>query len=275
MIFSLWLAGMGTCAIVGFCKEARVRYFWFAVVFSAVPASVGATPPQIVWASETLFGVTADTLYVLRNLEDNMGRPIAEQTDILLVARDRKTNLDIRIEPVARMADFGASYEFWGEAEQIAALPLEHRVNPFDIMIGKKLRPLLSQRPLSPDLEMFSIETGVDAFVLAEKYSGAGRKYRIPYVQIAAAFQANLNATRDALPAYFVEGGDKGVDMLRDVRFTPAEDCRIEGLVPLFEETDALSKTLDITVAWIVNISCANDDTMAAHEMFFVTGRQP
>ncbi len=250
----------------------RIPVFLAALLF--LPSMAGATPPQIVWASETLFGFTPDTLYVLRNIEDNMGRPTAEQTDIMLVARDRKTNLDIRILPVARMIDRGSEYTFMGETEQFATLPPENRINPFDVMAAEKLRPLISKRLLPPDLDVVAVKAGPEAFIITDSYTGQGRNYTLPYAVISSAFRANLNATRDAMPAYFVEGGSKGDDLLRDVAFSPAEDCTVEGLSPLFEGTENYTTTLETTVAWIINVSCANDRTMAAHEMFFVTAPQ-
>jgi len=95
--------------------------------------------------SETLLGVNDTHIFVLRRLDDNMGHYQITQTDVVLIARNRKTNADDQIWSVMRMIDSGYNADERRIEAQIKPLALKDRVNPFDVLLWRKARPLLAQ----------------------------------------------------------------------------------------------------------------------------------
>jgi len=218
-----------------------------------------ATPPQTVEVRETLLGLNNTHIFVLRTLDDNMGLYTMRQTDIVLIARNRATNVDEQIWPVLRVKDLGPEVDETAEISRLETLPLPNRVNPFDILLWRKSRPLLGDRIRTAD--DLGIDQIWDASGLSVTVDNGGTTHGLKNAGIADLFKTSLNNTRKALPPYFTEGGD----MLADVEFNPETDCTSDGYTSLFEAGDDNQRE-----TWIARISCENDTTMSKIEMFLV-----
>lgn len=221
----------------------------------------GATPPQVVTVTDAVFAATDSHIFLQRNIEDNMGFYGVTQTDVVLVARNRLTNVDDDIWPVARSVDYGA-FEDMGPAGRVQALPLQGAVNPYEIaaaqgawlMQGRWGRPQAAETA-----ETAVIEIGADGVVL----QADAAQYRLAFADVAVRLEENLARTRDRVPAHFLEGGS---DALVGVRFDPAVECRF----------DAFSRIIDgpSGETWLAEVMCENEFTMAPVSTFFVMMRQ-
>ena len=236
----------------------RIVALLFALLLLTTPAS--ATPPQAVEVSETLLGVNDTHLFVLRRLDDNLGRYQPTQTDIVLIARNRQTNQDECTWPVMRMIDHGFDYATDNFETQVEPLPLENRINPFDILLSRNARLMLDQWPVIPmESEMdVHLENGM-LTIISEDMA-----YRLSESSIANAFTQSLNATRKAVPPYFIEGGEKGIDPLLDVRLSPAQECKIYDFFT-FPEVGEHGRINNI---WIARVTCESEDAMSGLSMF-------
>ncbi|MGL5010300.1 MAG: hypothetical protein ACRC6I_10480 [Paracoccaceae bacterium] len=214
-----------------------------------------ATPPQVVSVTDSLFGLSQTHIFLLRNLEDNMGRYGMAQTDVLLIARNRMTNVDDEIWPVARSIFYDADIAGDGAAMKVEALPVAGLVNPFDIVAAKGARLMLGTRAgaVTPPDGTVMIEDA--AVVLADL--NTDQTFRLDYGQIDERITASLNATRDALPAYLAEGG---FDALEGVAFDVGTECAFEGYVALWDGIEGRS--------WLAEVRCENDETLAPVSTF-------
>ena len=218
-----------------------------------------ATPPQTVEVRETLLGLNNTHMFVLRTLDDNMGLYTMRQTDVVLIARNRATNQDDQIWPVLRAKDMGPEVVETDGVSRLEVLPLPDRINPFDILLWRKARPLLGDRIRTAD--DLGIDQIWDASGLSVTVDNGGTTHGLQNDDIANLFKTSLNRTRKVLPPYFTEGGD----MLADVEFSPETDCTSDGYTSLFEAGGENQKE-----TWIARISCENDITMSKTEMFLV-----
>ncbi len=242
----------------------RILALILSLLLSATTAQ--ATPPQIVGVSETLFGVNDTHLFVLRRTGDNMGMHWSTQTDVFLIARNRKTNDDDEIWPVMRMIDHGADYIESGFQQRVETLPLNARANPFDILLSRNARPLLGPGLYSKLRAGTKVTWAQDVMTLVtDKHS-----YQLQDALVTKRFTSSLNGMRKTLAPYFIEGGDRGKDILLDVEFDPAQDCQSNGFSSFFEYIDK-----EFTQFWITKITCGNDDTMASISMHFLVPKVP
>jgi hypothetical protein len=223
------------------------RMIWLSIVVIGFLTSVArATPPQVVSVDDLLFGMTDTHLFLLRRLEDNMGFHGVTQTDVLLVARNRATNADEDIWPVARSlhrAEEGA----------VETLAIAGAVNPFEIAQARGARLLLGWSGQPIRAAEVAVTWGETALVLADGRSAA--TFRLGYEEMSARLEEGLEQTRDRLPPYFTEGGG---DVLRGVRFDPAVDCEVAGFVEM------------AAAVWLARVSCENDETMAPVSTYMV-----
>jgi hypothetical protein len=232
----------------------RIITLLFALTLLTNPAN--ATPPQVVEVSETLLGVNDTHLFVLRRMDDNMGYHHITQTDVVLIARDRKTNTDAQIWPVMRVIDHSIDFLDFGEQEKVEILPLPDRINPFDILLWRKARPLTastnkqSYDELSNGDNMITITTGAD-----EKQ----RRYQLENNTAEALIRQSLNKTRAAFPAYFNQGGD----MLQDILFDQTSDCKYSGFTVISDLVDG-----QYTEQWIMYMTCKEEDRLSPVSMF-------
>ncbi len=172
----------------------RIIILLFAALFAT---TAHATPPQIVGVSETLLGINDTHLFVLRRMDDNMGSHYPTQTDVVLIARNRTTNSDDQIWPVMRMIDHGVSFVEFGYETQVETLPLNDRVNPFDILLWRKARPLLDAHQTDPTFRGTKISRAKDGLALV---SDKGL-FQLQDTMVAQRLTSSLNATRTARPA--------------------------------------------------------------------------
>ncbi len=236
----------------------RVIIFLFAALFAS---TAQATPPQIVGVSETLMGINGTHLFVLLRMDDNMGSHYPTQTDVVLIARNRETNLDDQIWPVMRMVDHGVSFVEFGYETRVETLPLKDRTNPFDILLWRKARPLLAAQQSGPAFHGTKISRTADGLALL---TDKGR-FLLQDKMVAQRLATSLNATRAALPAYFIEGRDRGFDILRDVQFDPAQECDYDGFYSFSEQVGD-----EYAEFWLTRVTCENDAVMADISMYFL-----
>jgi hypothetical protein len=236
-----------------------LRIIWLSLMLAAGIARVAhATPPQVVAVSDILFAANDSHIFLLRNLEDNMGFYGVVQTDVLLVARNRTTNVDDKIWPVARSVDYGA-FEDPGPDGRVQTLVLKDAVNPFDIVAAQGAWLTLGTwgHPNPSDTAVTTL--GDSAIILQDD----GARYALDFGDLAKLIRENLERTRDRLPAYSLEGG---YDALQDVNFDPAVDCRFGESLRIFDGDDR--------VTWLADVSCENDETMAPVATFLVMKQQ-
>ena len=225
-----------------------------------------ATPPQIVGVRETLMGINDTHLFVLRRMDDNMGSHYPTQTDVVLIARNRETNSDDQIWPVMRMIDHGVSFVEFDYETRVEPLPLKDRVNPFDILLWRKAQSMLGAQQTVPTLGNTKISREEDGLALV---SDKGQ-FHLQDEMVAQRFTTSLNATRTALPAYFIEGDERGFDILRDVQVDPAQDCDYGGFYTFSEQIGD-----EYTELWLTRVTCENDATMAEISMYFLIPKVP
>ena len=232
----------------------RIITLLFALTLLTNPAN--ATPPQVVEVSETLLGVNDTHLFVLRRMDDNMGYHHITQTDVVLIARDRKTNTDAQIWPVMRVIDHGVDFLDFEEQERIEILPLPDRVNPFDILLWRRARPLTA----SPDEQSYDgLSDGDNMFTVTAGAAENQRRYQLENNTAEALIRQSLNKTRAALPAYFNQGGD----MLQDIQFDQTSAC-------IYSDFTVISDLVDGHYAkqWIMYMTCEEEDRLSPVSMF-------
>lgn len=235
----------------------RIITLLFALFLLTTPAS--ATPPQVVEVSETLLGVNDTHLFVLRRMDDNMGYHHITQTDVVLIARDRKTNTDAQIWPVMRVIDHGVDFLDFGVQERVEILPLPDRINPFDILLWRKARPLVAYTGEQSFLPMHELSGGDNMFIITTDAGENQRRYQLENNTAEALIRQSLNKTRAALPAYFNQGGD----MLQDILFDQTSDCKYSGFTVISDLGDG-----QYTEQWIANVTCEEEDRLSPVSMF-------
>jgi hypothetical protein len=234
------------------------RHLFTAALIALLASPASATPPQVVSVTDVLLGANETHLFLLRQTDDNMGRYQPLQSDVLLVARNRSTNLDEEIWPVSRSIDSGPEFADEGNKERLEVLALEGAVNPFDILAAKKAAPMLGRIPRAADELGASTAIKDDALVIDDSNSGT---YRIGFAEITEKLKGNLNHSRDVLPAYFVEGGD----VLRDVELYPATECNFDAFIPLWDMKDG-----EAVYTWLTQMTCLNEEMLVPITTYLV-----
>lgn len=232
-----------------------------SVLLLAAPTIGHASPPQVVGVRDVLFGANDTHILLIRTTGDNLGRYQPTQNDILLIARNRETNVDDQVWPIARTLDHGVDFADYGLDQRVETLPLGGRVDPFDILLETGARPMLGSTPMSAAELGVELGAGEASISLEEEDT----VHRLTFADLSARIAASLNATRDRMPAHFIEGGEAGYDMLRDVEFDPTTDCDTGGLIMLFDQRGG-----EIGTTWLAEIRCANEHTMAPVTSLYV-----
>lgn len=110
------------------------------LMLAAAPAL--ATPPDMLELRDTLFGVSAERVFVLRMTRDNYGVYDVDWRDQFLIAIDRET-MSEQIWPVYRVAQFpdpdAGPDSLRGKAH---VRPLAGAVNPFEVLAHFGALPL-------------------------------------------------------------------------------------------------------------------------------------
>lgn len=232
------------------------------IICLILPANFAhATPPQVVEISETLLGVNDTHIFVLRRLDDNMGRYQPTQTDVVLIARNRRTNVDDQVWPVMRMLDSGYDLNEHLIEAQIKPLPLQDRVNPFDVLLWRKARPLFA--PLGtwkqdPDVFKMSTERKDGALTIMAENG----KYYLADTAMATALASSIESTRNAMPPYFTEG--RG-DAMMGIKIDPAQECKYHNFTRFSEMEN--KKTHE---HWIAYVTCDSEYALSYLSMFLV-----
>ncbi len=232
--------------------------------FLAMASQVVATPPQTVSVNDALLGANDTHVFLLRSTSDNMGSYFREQTDILLIARNRATNADDEVWPVARSIDHGVEFAENGLPARVEALPLDGAVNPFDILISKNAR-LISGRADRPadDLHPTFLQNNNGVGLAADD---TDESHSLAYAEIGTALTESLNKSREAVPPYFVEGPEP----LYDIRFDPAADCDFGGFATTVEVRNGA-----VELEWLIKVACENDEIMAPVITYLVMSPDP
>lgn len=233
------------------------------VAFFAVhPAQ--ATPPQVVEVSETLLGINDTHLFVLRRIDDNLGYYIPTQTDVVLIARNHKTNTDDQVWPVMRMVEYGVEFPIDGIEARVKIFPLPDRVNPFDILLWRKARPLLSPDQLqyfSPFRATDNLTTSVakEALTITDQTPSDETTFQIKDAVAVDLIRRSLNQTRAQLPAYKAQWGD----MLQDLEFDFKQHCKYHNARALSENVSG-----EIVQFWLTQVSCNDDEELTPVSMY-------
>jgi hypothetical protein len=229
----------------------RVGLLAFALGLAG-PAS--ATPPQSVTVDDVLFGGTPTHILLLRNIEDNMGLHSVTQTDIVLIARNRLTNADDMILPVARSIDYGPYFAEDGLENRVEVLPLQGAVDPFGVLNAESGWPMVGWSLDQGKDEGFTSTSDNDGFVVTSENSA--QTYRLDFDDLGRHMTESIAANRSALPAYFAEAGN---DVLQEVRFDHAKNCRLMGVRELYDRV--------ANIGLLANIRCVDVDEVAPISM--------
>ncbi len=102
------------------------------LLIAALPAR--ATPPDMIYIDETLFGVNDTHVFFLRTVNNNLGLHMYGMTDTYLVAKNVETGMDENIWPILRQ--HGApDYDTDGNPfPVIQTFPLKDARNPYAIL---------------------------------------------------------------------------------------------------------------------------------------------
>jgi hypothetical protein len=228
-----------------------------AAIFTAwMAVAAQATPPQVVSVDDILLGANDTHIFLLRRLDDNMGGYTRTQTDILLVARNRSTNLDDEIWPVARSITDGPVDDPTPD-DRVEVIATPGAVNPFDILAERDAVPMLGWSQAGTDVS--DVTLAADGAQLVVEDTREKLRYLIDYADVGALLTDNLNRSRAAVPAYFTE---TDIDMLQDVPFDAAVDC---AFAPSFRVTDGQGQ-----IARLVAVTCENAATMVPISTYLV-----
>lgn len=230
--------------------------------FAAHPAQ--ATPPQTIEVSETLLGINGTHLFVLRRIDDNLGYYIPVQTDVVLIARNRKTNTDDQVWPVMRMVEYGVEFPIDGPDDNVKVLPLPDRVNPFDILLWRKARPLLSPDQLqyfSPFRATDNLTTSFaqEALTIVDPTPSSEATFQIKDTVVTGLIRRSLNHTRAQLPAYKTQWGD----MLEDLEFNFKQHCKYHNARALSENVSG-----EIVQFWLTQVTCNDEEELTPVSMY-------
>jgi hypothetical protein len=215
-----------------------------------------ATPPQVVSVDDILLGANDTHIFLLRRLDDNSGGYTRTQTDILLVARNRGTNLDDGIWPVARSITDNPVDDPTPD-DRVEIIAMGGAVNPFDILAERDAVPMLGWSQSGADVS--DVTQAADGGQLVVEDTREKLRYQIDYADVGALLTDNLNRSRAAVPAYFTE---TDIDMLLDLPFDAAADC---AFAPSFRFTDGQGQ-----IARLVAVTCENEATMVPISTYLV-----
>jgi hypothetical protein len=227
-----------------------------AIFLTCAVGAAHATPPQVVSVEDILLGANDTHIFLLRSLDDNMGGYVQTQTDILLVARNRSTNADDEIWPVARSIA-NSPFEDASSEGRVQAIALDGAVNPFDVLAERGAELMVGRSQDARSFADIAITADGDRLVVVD--TRAEQQYQIGYGEVGQLIVDNLNRSRATLPAYFAE---MGYDVLEDTRFDVQADC-------VFSASFGLIDT-EQQVARMVAVTCQNDQTMAPVSTYFM-----
>jgi len=244
----------------------RFSAFLIALFLFTTPAK--ATPPQVVSVDETLFGIGGPFLFIMRELNDNLGSHTQQQTDVLLIARNIMTNQDIYVWPIKRTLDNGPDHLETSDAPRVVSFPLGWENIPEQILFFH--RGNLANERKATDADRVNLLKNKDGVLITirtpdfayepPKDTPLRTSYWVSYSDLAELFRSSLLETRLSLPPLYLEG----TDHLKNVRFNPELNCSFDYFVELSVQTDGPQQGF-----WAANITCENDLTMAPVSMLF------
>jgi hypothetical protein len=234
------------------------RTIWlFCFLAVSVAGMAQATPPQVVSVRDILLGANETHIFLLRSLDDNMGGYTQTQTDLLLVARNRGTNRDDDIWPVARGIEF-SPFEDAPPEGRAQSITLDGAVNPFDILSTKGAWLLTGVTYPARATRILSAEPDQPGVTM----EFAGTRYEIAYTDVSRIIMESLERSRAILPPFFAEGG---IDALQGVRIDPQIDCTFEASANIVDGYERLTQ--------LVIVTCQNDETIAPISTYLVMPR--
>lgn len=189
-----------------------------AILLALLATQVAATPPRIVDVHDELFARNADTLLILRRVEDNHGRHGVLQTDTLLVFRSLADGADRGFQVVESLV------ENWIDGPRVAPVDLAHRANPYEFR-GIDYWPL--RAPLHWREDAFLTRDG-----LTVRDQGAP-VYHLGRDDLKALIEDTLTATASIRPDARVPGGDASFAL---PLISPEKDCAPDSIL-LQDET--------------------------------------
>jgi hypothetical protein len=212
-----------------------------AIFLTCAVGTAHASPPQIVRVTDIPYGANDTHIFLLRSLDDNMGSHGRTQTDILLVARNRSTNVDDEIWPVARSLENGA-FEDAPPEGRVQAIALDGAVNPFDVLAERGAELMVGRSQDARFFSNISITAEGDQLVVVD--ARTEERYQMGYAEVGQLLTDNLNRSRAALPAYFAE---MNIDVLQDAPFTPQVDCAFSASFGLVDKQKQTARLVAVT----------------------------
>lgn len=176
-----------------------------------------ATPPQLVTVEDHLFARTADQVFILRELQDNLGTHQRQLTDTLIVFRDLETGSDLGFQAAARVIDNGPEAE-----PRVEILPLTAPRAPYSLFADFGAWPLRE-----PIFVRLTGEIGGAGLTLLDRGEVV---YHLSHAEVEAHLEDTLRAARGILPVHYAEGG---VDPFDPAAFDLIQDCGVPSSMAL------------------------------------------
>jgi hypothetical protein len=227
-----WISNGIGLMVLAHEKEIPMRFLSLSFVIVIAGTTVQATPPNVVTISDIYLGASADQVFLLRTIDDNLGVYAPAALDIYLLARSKAGTEPDDAWPVRRKI----YYRGW-EDQPDQDVPIDNAVDPFAIMSDRGAWP----RPLSRTKELPQITYDPSAIRFqSTAYEGwedtpATHRFVIGFEAAMTQLNSSHAATRVALKQYpGMNGGSDSVYYFQASSF--ASEC--EPLVSghLFDE---------------------------------------
>ena len=170
--------------------------FRFALYLCLVAGTAHASPPNAVNISDVYLGASADQVFLLRSIDDNLGRYYPAALDIYLVARSRRGNAPDEVWPIRRKIDYSASAN---EPDENIVIPSS--IDPFAIIAQREAWPWAMSH--TQGLPQISYENGIITAVATSlegwEQTPLQTQFRMPLETAIRQFVDSHNATRASL----------------------------------------------------------------------------
>lgn len=228
------------------------------ILLSGLPAL--ATPPDVMSLRDRIFGISATHVYILRDINDNLGLHNPGMTDTYLVAKSIKTGQDEAHWPVTR---WYRGYDVTDDKDILQYFPLSGAVNPFQILSDANALPI-ARAMRQPD-NRFAPEIWLtpDGLQIESR--------SLPLDAVFAQMRASINVSRATVQPYpqsgFVsQSFSDPQDMMGDIELA-FDWCELDAAL-------SLSVTYDMPETQLARIRCAGDSMQSANLIVLIpTGK--
>lgn len=233
--------------------------------FTALPAQ--ATPPQAISVDETLEAIGGGYLFVSRRLTDNMASYDRQQVDVVLIARDTRSNQDVYLWPLSCRLDNGAEHIETSDHPRHVTLPLDP-VHKLWQIISTHHGGYPNQHKATEESAIAVLRNQDGMLITAKTPSFAYEtpagtadrtSYWLSYATLGRLFTDSLRATRYGFEPYYIASDDP----LTAPNFDPQQDCSIGYFAELSQQTDGPQQGF-----WVAYVTCENEHLMAPISMF-------